>query len=436
MENIGYLPRQRPEFKQMLGLAAQNLLTSLPATIVVALISGFDLPILLFASGIGTLISVFITKGEIPLYYSGSFSYLTVLSTALTAFLGRGFGYEQAIGFIVVGGIFTAIVQILAGWLLTKLGKERVDYYLPPYIVGTISIIIGLLLAGDAISKSANNWWIALLTLFIIVIWQLVFKKNTISLYPIVAGVFIGTVVAFVCGFGNLSSLHSANWFNMPKFVFPNFLAPESYEYAIALALLAVSTIPESTSHLSQVGIYTNAIARKQDKEEPHIENKVGLNLIADGTADLVGAFLGAPPLTNYGESIALANITNCYSTGVLIVSAIMSIIIAFCGKVVGLINCIPTAVIGGMSIYVFGIIAVQGLTLFSESKVDFFDKRIAAVVGIMLIVGLSNYSLDLGVFVMPSIVLAALMGIILNFIWNIIENKINKKEKKICQLQ
>ena len=91
MENIGYLPQQRPELKQLLGLAAQNLLTSLPATIVVALISGFDLPILLFASGIGTLISILITKGEIPLYYSGSFSYLTVLSTALTAFMGRGF---------------------------------------------------------------------------------------------------------------------------------------------------------------------------------------------------------------------------------------------------------------------------------------------------------------------------------------------------------
>lgn len=429
MENIsGYLPRQRPEFKQLLILAIQNLLTSLPATIVVALISGFDLPILLFASGIGTLISVFITKGEIPLYYSGSFSYLTVLSTALTAFLGRGFKYEQAVSFIIVGGIFTALVQILAGWLLIKIGKERVDYYLPPYIVGTISIIIGLLLAGDAISKSSNNWYIAFLTLFIIVIWQLIFKKKTISLYPIIAGVFIGSIVALIFGQVDFTNLYLANWFNVPKFVFPNFLAPESYEYALALALLAISTIPESTSHLNQVGIYTNAIARKQKVEELHIENKVGINLVADGTADLVGAFLGAPPLTNYGESIALANITNCYSTGVLIVSAIISIIVAFCGKVVGLINCIPTAVIGGMSIYIFGVIAVQGLTLFSESKVDFFDKRIAAIVGIMLIIGLSNYSLNFGSFVMPSVVLAALVGIILNFIWNIIEKNLNKK--------
>ena len=122
MENFGYLPKERPAIPQLLGLAAQNLLTSLPATIVVALISGFDLPILLFASGLGTIISVLITKGEIPLYYSGSFSYLTVLSTALTAFLGRGYSYEQAISFIVVGGIFTALVQILAGYLLTKIG--------------------------------------------------------------------------------------------------------------------------------------------------------------------------------------------------------------------------------------------------------------------------------------------------------------------------
>lgn len=428
MENVGYLPRQRPEWKQLLGLAAQNLLTSLPATIVVALISGFDLPILLFASGIGTLISIFITKGEIPLYYSGSFSYLTVLSTALTAFLGRGFGYEQAISFIIVGGVFTALVQILAGFILVKLGKERVNYILPPYIVGTISVIIGLLLAGDAVTKSSNCWPIALLTLFIIVIWQLIFKKNTISLYPIVAGVVIGTIVTFIFGKGDFTNLVNANWFNIPKFVFPNFLAPQSYEYAIALALLAISTIPESTSHLSQVGMYTNAIARKQNQKEPHIENKVGINLIADGAADLIGAFLGAPPLTNYGESIALANITNCYSTSVLIVSAIISIIIAFCGKIVGLINCIPIAVIGGMSIYVFGIIAVQGLCLFSENKVDFFDKKICAIVGIMLIIGLSNYSLDLGSFAIPSIVLSALAGIILNLIWNIIEEKLNKK--------
>ena len=427
MEIKEYLPKERPPYLQLLGLAVQNLLTSLPATIVVALISGFDLPILLFASGIGTIISVLITKGEIPLYYSGSFSYLTVLSTALTAFMGRGFGYEQAISFIIVGGIFTALVQILAGWALTKIGKERVDYYLPPYIVGTISIIIGLLLAGDAISKSATNWGIAFLTLFIIVIWQLIFRKNVISLYPIIAGVFIGSVVALITGHLNITPFHLANWFSMPKFVFPNFFASESYEYAIALALLAISTIPESTAHLSQVGIYANNIAKKRGLKEPHIEEKVGVNLIADGTADLVGAFLGAPPLTNYGESIALANITQCYSTGVLIISALFSIIIAFCGKLVGLINCIPTAVIGGMSVYVFGIIAVQGLTLFQESDTNFFSKKIAAIVGIMLIIGLSNISLDFGIFVMPSIVFAAITGIILNFIWNIIEEKLNK---------
>ena len=431
MENYGYLPKERPSFVQLMGLAAQNLLTSLPATIVVALISGFDLPVLLFASGLGTILSVLITKGEIPLYYSGSFSYLSVLSTAMLSFLRRGFSYEEAASFIIVGGIFTALVQILAGWLLTKIGKERVDYYLPPYIVGTISIIIGLLLAGDAIGKSSSNWWIAFITLFVIVIWQLIFKKNTISLYPVVAGVAVGCIVALVTGKLNIAPLHVANWFNMPRFVLPNFIAPESYEYAIALALLAISTIPESTAHLSQVGIYTNNIARKQNKVEPHIENKVGINLIADGSADLIGACFGAPPLTNYGESIALANITNCYSTGVLIVSAIFSILIAFCGKVVGLINCIPTAAIGGMSIYIFGIIAVQGLTLFRESNVDFFDKKIAAIVGIMLIIGLSNVSLDFGVFVMPSIVLAALVGIILNFIWNIIEKNL-LTEKKI----
>lgn len=424
MENNGYLPRERPNTGLLLGLALQNLLTSLPATIVVALVSGFDLPILLFASGIGTLVSVFITKGEIPLYYSGSFSYLTVLSTALTAFLGRGFSYEQSISFIIVGGIFTALVQIIAGYFLTKLGKEKVDYFLPPYIVGTITVIIGLLLATDAMSKASTNWLISAVTLFIIVIWQLIFKNNIISLYPIVAGVLIGSIFSFIIGNGTLQPFFASNWFNIPKFVFPNFLASESYEYAIALALLAISTIPESTSHLSQVGLYTNNIAEKRGKTKPHIENKVGINLIADGAADLVGAFLGAPPLTNYGESIALANITNCYSTGVLIVSALFSILIAFCGKITGLINCIPTAVIGGMSIYVFGIIAVQGLCLFTENHVNFFSKKICAIVGIMLIIGLSNFNLDLGIFMMPSIVLAALVGIILNVVWDIIEKK------------
>ena len=424
MNYSGYLPREKPSYGQLFGLAAQNLLTSLPATIVVALISGFDLPILLFASGIGTIVSVIITKGEIPLYYSGSFSYLTVLSTALTAFLGRGYEYKEAISFIIVGGIFTALVQILAGFLLTKLGKEKVDYFLPSYIVGTITIIIGLLLAGDAMGKSSANWGIALLTLFIIVIWQLLFKQKIISLYPIVAGVGIGSIVALFTGNVSLEPLWTANWFNMPKFVFPNFFAAESYEYAIALALLAISTIPESTSHLNQVGLYTNAIAESRGIAKPHIENKVGINLIADGAADLVGAFLGAPPLTNYGESIALANITNCYSTGVLIISALMSVIVAFCGKITGLINCIPTAVIGGMSVYVFGIIAVQGLCLFTENKVDFFNKKICAIVGIMLIIGLSNFNLDFGIFVMPSLVLAALVGIILNVIWDIIEKR------------
>ena len=428
MENKGYLPKQKPPMKQLVGLAVQNLLTSLPATMVVALLSGFDLPILLFASGIGTILAIFLTKGTIPLYYSGSFSYLTVLSTALTAFLGRGFSYEESISFIIVGGIFTAVVQIVAGYLLMKLGKDKVYKFLPPYIIGTISLIIGLLLAGDAISKSANCWPIALLTLFIIVIWQLIFHTNTLSLYPVVAGVVIGSFFALLAGKVDFSPVANAGWFSLPKFVFPNFFAAESYEYAFALALLAISTIPESTAHLSQVGIYTNAIARGQEQPEPHIEDHVGINLMADGAADLVGAFLGAPPLTNYGESIALANITKCYSSYVLVASAILSIIVAFCGKLTALISCIPTAVIGGMSVYVFGVIAVQGLTLFQEKQVDFFNKKTCAIVGIMLIIGLSNISLTFGVFVMPSIVFAAVVGIILNFVWDFIENWINKK--------
>ena len=244
-----------------------------------------------------------------------------------------------------------------------------------------------------------------------------------ISLYPVVAGVVGGCLVALLMGDLNFAII-DAPWFSVPRFVFPNFLASESYEYSFALAALALATVAESVGHLNQIGVYTNKLARDRGLPEPHVEKKTGLNLIADGCADLVSSFGGCAPLTNYGESISICNITRCYSTAVICVSAIISILIAFCGKVPALVDMIPEAVIGGMSIYMFGLISMQGLTLMSEEKVDFFDKKVMSVVGVMLILGLSGYSLNLGFVVLPSVVLATIVGIILNLLLTALEKR------------
>lgn len=149
---IGFLPSESPKKSTLIGLAIQNLLTSLPATILVSLLTGVDLAILLFFSGIGTLVAALLTKREIPLFYSGSFAYITVISSAMAAFAARGFGYEESMSFIAVGTLFTALAQILVGFLLKKVGFEKVNKVLPPYVIGSIVLIIGLLLATSAVA--------------------------------------------------------------------------------------------------------------------------------------------------------------------------------------------------------------------------------------------------------------------------------------------
>jgi len=415
---IGYLPKESPKFSQLIGLAIQNLLTSLPATLVVSLLTGLNLSVLLFFSGVGTIVAILLTKREIPLFYSGSFSYITVIASAMASFAARGFTYDQSFSFIAVGTFFTALAQIVVGFIMKKAGYEKINKIFPPYIMGSIIIIIGLLLAESAVGQASSNWLISSVTLLIILAWQIVFKEKVISLFPVIAGVAGGIILSFFFGQISLMKVNETSWFAMPHFVLPNFLAPQSYEYSFALAALALATIVESVGHLNQIGVYTNKLARDKQVEEPHIERKTGLNLIADGTADLVSSLGGCVPMTNYGESISICNITRCYSTKVIAASALLSILFSFCNKIPAFVSIIPQAVIGGMSVYMFGLISMQGLTLMSEAKTDFFNPRIMAVVGVMLILGMSKITITLGIIVLPSVVVATIAGLIIDNLW------------------
>ena len=428
----GYLPDEQPPPLKLIAFALQQLLVMFPATVTVALLTGFHVSTTIFASGLATLAFLVVTKGKIPLYYGSSFSYIA----AIVGLTGASFGQvapDALISRAQFGIIMSGFVSIAAGLIVSRFGMEKIEKVLPPTVTGSIALVIGGSLFGVAITSAAGYdagtglasgaaWTAALVTLVATIIFS-VFLRGVWKQLPILLGIIVGYLVSLPLGLVDFTPVAQTGLFVMPHFTLPI----PSWAALLAIMPIAIATIPESTAHLFQLDLYVNRLAeeKKSDKKYP-IAEKLGLNLIGDGLGDIIASLFGGPAGTNYGENISTMAITKVFSTAVLRAAAIMAICVSFIGPVSAFINTVPSAVINGACIYLFGVIAVQGVALMIEKKVDIFDERNVAVIAVILVIGIGgSFGFPGGMIPflgmqLPAIATAAIVGIVLNLVLNI----------------
>ena len=445
-----------------------------PATVTVALITGFQVSTTIFASGLATICFILVTGKKIPLYYGSSFAYLSAIAglvtsdaiaskldaaslAQLTAWAARGGEIvalpAAAIQYAQFGIVMSGLVSIFAGLLVKFFGAKAVEKVLPASITGPVAMIIGLTLASNALADAAPSagaagiagsswvWVVSLATFFSTVIFSK-YLKGFLSQLPLLLGAAVGCLTAALlvwCGQGNLFKtiavetvtaastfkLGSGAFFALPSFSLPKF----SLEALVAIMPIAIATIPESTAHIYQLDIYVNEVAKSKGKGRYDLAGMLDRNLIGDGIGDMVTGFIGGPAGTNYGENISTMAITKVFSVPVLVAASILAMVVSCFTPLIQAIYAIPTAVIGGLEIYLFGAIAAQGIAIMIEKKVDMFSSKNIAVIASIMVIGLGiNYgfggTMDFFGISVPAVAGAAVFGIILNLLLSIGEKK------------
>lgn len=444
-DEYGYLPNETPSIGKLLLYALQQVIVMFPATVTVALITGFQVSTTIFASGLATLCFILITKKKIPLYYGSSFAYLSAVSAmAMAEGTAEQIASWQATGILPTeliskaqfGIIMSGFVSIAAGLLVKKFGKGAVEKFLPASITGPISMVIGLTLAGNALSDAvvADNatWCIVALTTLVSTMIYSRYLKGLLGQLPLLLGALTGCAVAAIFAlFGinlfrtipteALNSLWSFGPIAIPAFSLPKF----SLNALLGIMPIAIATIPESTAHVYQLDIYVQDIAKKKGIEAERIEDLLDKNLIGDGLCDMISGLIGGPAGTNYGENISTMAITKVFSIPVLMAASIIAMVISCFTPLIQMIYGIPLAVIGGLEIYLFGAIAAQGMAIMIDKNVDMFDSKNIAVIALICIVGIGGqyaFGGNIPLFGMniPCVAGAAIAGIIMNALLSI----------------
>ncbi len=433
---FGYLPQDTPPIGAMISLGFQQVLAMFPATVLVAILTKFDVGVTLLATGLGTIVALLVSGRRIPMYYGSSFSYITVVATTMSLYAGGCFNdasqvyCAEGVRIVQVGIIGTAILEILVGLLIMRVGKDALDKVLPPIITGSVAIVIGIALAGSALGMASSNWLVAFVTLIVTIAFSVYLQgKGLLGMLPILFGALVGYALAAILGIIDYTPIIEAQWLRAPAITLPAFEDPRAWGAVLSIALIAVATIPESTAHLYQMSLYIDALAKEMGRQPLEIKKLIGLNLVADGADDIVVGFLGGCAGTNYGENNSLMAITRNYSVPVLMTAGVIAILMGFVGKLAGVINTIPNAVTGGLAIYLFGVIGMQGIALIQSEKVNLFEPRQLAVGSTILILGIGgNLGLENGLFPfaipqvfpdgIPAIVFAAIVGILINLLF------------------
>ena len=452
-----------PSWGALLSLGFQQVLTMFPATVLVAILTKFDIGVTLLTSGLGTIIALLVSRRRIPLYYGSSFSYIAVIVTVMAIYNPTCFKdpattfCPDGVRIAQVGIVGTAVVEILFGLLIIRLGKAALDKILPPIITGSIAIVIGIALSGAALSQAggtavgappdyqARFWGVAFITLIATVAFSVYLQgKGLIGMLPILLGAIVGYIITIPTGlliFGPVDASARAGYlkyFNdvltapvlrLPPVTFPAFTSPNAWAAVFSIALIAIATIPESTAHLYQMSLYIDQLAKDLGRKPTSIKNLIGLNLVADGADDVVAGLLGGCAGTNYGENNSLMAITRCYAVPVLMAAGVIAILLAFVGTLAALIGTISVAVTGGLAIYLFGVIGMQGVALIQSERVNLFDPKNLAIGAIILVLGIGgNLTLPNGIYPftipwifpigIPAIVFSAIVGILFNLLF------------------
>lgn len=406
---------QRPSAGKGILLSFQHVFAMFGATILVPLILGMPVSVALFASGVGTLIYMISTGFKVPVYLGSSFAFITAMSLAMKE-MGGDVSAAQT------GVILTGLVYVLVAAGVRFAGTKWIDKLLPPIIIGPMIIVIGLGLAGSAVTNAGlvadGNWKNALVAVvtFLIAAFINTKGKGFLRIIPFLFAIIGGYLFALTLGLVDFTPVLKANWFEIPGFYLPFTTGGAFKEYnlyfgpeTIAILPIAIVTISEHIGDHTVLG----QICGRQFLKEPGLHR----TLLGDGIATSVSAFLGGPANTTYGENTGVIGMTRIASVSVIRNAAFIAIALSFLGKFTALISTIPNAVLGGMSILLYGVIASNGLKVLIKERVDFGQMRNLIIASAMLVLGLGGAILKLGPVTLSGTALSAMTGIILNLI-------------------
>ncbi|EOB21869.1 uracil-xanthine permease family protein [Streptococcus mitis] len=406
---------QRPSAGKGILLSFQHVFAMFGATILVPLILGMPVSVALFASGVGTLIYMISTGFRVPVYLGSSFAFITAMSLAMKE-MGGDVSAAQT------GVILTGLVYVLVAAGVRFAGTKWIDKLLPPIIIGPMIIVIGLGLAGSAVTNAGlvadGNWKNALVAVvtFLIAAFINTKGKGFLRIIPFLFAIIGGYLFALTLGLVDFTPVLKANWFEIPGFYLPFSTGGAFKEYnlyfgpeTIAILPIAIVTISEHIGDHTVLG----QICGRQFLKEPGLHR----TLLGDGIATSVSAFLGGPANTTYGENTGVIGMTRIASVSVIRNAAFIAIALSFLGKFTALISTIPNAVLGGMSILLYGVIASNGLKVLIKERVDFAQMRNLIIASAMLVLGLGGAILKLGPVTLSGTALSAMTGIILNLI-------------------
>ncbi len=409
---------EKPHLKEWILLAIQHVFAMFGATILVPILvnsaAGTEVlstSVTLIASGIGTLLYILCTKGKSPVYLGSSFAFITPI---ILAFAKSG-----------KASVFTALmivglVYILVGTIIKFTGKNWIDKLLPPIIVGPMIIIIGLTLAPSAIGQIGLNnetvpWQNIVIALvsFLTVAVLAIRGKGFFKVVPFLIGITAGYVVAVILGQVDFEPIKNASFFAMPNFYIPFVHYELDFTAILTIVPIVLVTMAE---HIGDHKVLSEII-KKDLIKDPGLDK----TLTGDGVATLASAFIGGPANTTYGENTSVIGMTKVASIWVIGTAAIIAISFGFLGTISALIGSIPTAVLGGVSILLYGFIAVNGLKVLIQNKVDFTNTKNVLISASMLVLGLGGAAISIATndfsLTLSGMSLAAIFGILLNLL-------------------
>ncbi|HJV77558.1 MAG TPA: uracil permease [Paludibacter sp.] len=406
---------------QSLPLSLQHLTAMFGATILVPILLGVDPSIALLMNGIGTIIYSLVTKSGIPAYLGSSFAFIAPVMLISTKY--GGFAHAQS-GFIFFGLFF-----ILVSFVVMKWGIKWIEVVMPPAVMGAVVAIIGLELAPVAVQQAGLAAWptavgqivkpfamdsnvvmVSLFTFLIGIIGSVMFR-GFMQIIPILFAVVAGYVFALFMGMVDTTAIANASWL-----AFPHFQAPVYDTNAILIiAPACIVVLAEHISHL----IVTGNITGEDLMKKPGLHR----SLLGDGISNVVSGFAGSPPNTTYGENIGVMAITRVYSVWVIRGAAILAIAFSFVGKISAAISTIPTPVMGGITMLLYGVIAVQGFRMYVEQKVDFSKNRNMVLGAVTFVVGVSGAAINIGSVQLKGMAFAAVTGVALSLIFWLFDN-------------
>lgn len=380
-------------------VGVQFLFVAFGSTVLVPLLVGLDPATALFTAGIGTFIFHLVTKGQVPIFLGSSFAFIAPIISA---------SQQWGMPGTIAGIAGVALVYFLMSALVKWQGRKLLDRLFPPVVIGPVIILIGLSLSPAAVNMAKENWLLAFISLISAVI-VLTFGKGLVKLVPVVIGIAVGYIVALCMGIVDLSAVATAPWFALPPMI-AHFQLPQfAWEPFVFMIPVAIAPVIEHIGDVYVVG----AVADRDFVKEPGLHR----TMLGDGLACLFASFVGGPPVTTYSEVTGAMQITRVTHPQVIRIAAATAVVFSVIGKLSAILQSIPSSVLGGIMLLLFGSIASVGVQNLIQHKVDLDQTRNIIIVSMTLTMGIGGAVLSFGTFSISGIGLSAMIGVLLNLL-------------------